>query len=498
MGINQNLILVLIGLVLVNDSSRLVVNGFGTYGFDIHHRYSDKVKGILDIDDNKMLPNMGSVDYYASMSHRDRLFHRRRLAGVEDSLVFLDGNETYQLPSLGFCMHFQIASQTEESRSQPSSDLPFEYCYDISPNQNTFEAPSLNLTMKGGDQFSVTNPFVVVPLENGGSVFCLGIAKSDNVNIIGQNFMTGYRVVFDREKNILGWKASDCYNVIDSNTLPISPQASPSGSPRMSLGPEATSKNGSPNSSPGSCDLSGVYQDKRRAGTKRKKSTGSRLTDCPFQITGKKGSDGVWVFKVKNLAHNHDPSTDMSGHQSFRRLELDDVQTVKKMSLSGIPPRQILSTLRQQNPNLPAISRTIYNLKAKFRKDDLGNRSAISLLFEELQKGGFSHDILHNPDGYITGLFIAHPLSIKLAKLFSNTFVMDCTYKTNRYNMPLLDIIGVTCFNTSFYSGFVFLEKEDKDHYVWALSVFKKILGDSNQPSVIIQQHKKVKAAVNG
>ncbi|GKC53728.1 protein FAR1-related sequence 5 [Tanacetum coccineum] len=162
------------------------------------------------------------------------------------------------------------------------------------------------------------------------------------------------------------------------------------------------------------CDLSGVYQDKRSAGTKRKKSTWSRLTDCPFQIKGKKGSDGVWIFQVKNLSHNHDPSTDMSGHPSFCRLEPDD---------------------------------------AKFRKDDLGNRSAISLLFEELEKGGFSHDILHNPEGY---------------------------------NMPLLDIIGVTCFNTSFYSGFVFLKKKDKDHYVWALSVFKKILGDSNQPSVII------------
>ncbi|GJU18779.1 hypothetical protein Tco_1146745 [Tanacetum coccineum] len=33
------------------------------------------------------------------------------------------------------------------------------------------------------------------------------------------------------------------------------------------------------------CDLSGMYQDKQRAGTKRKKSHGSRLTGCPFQIT---------------------------------------------------------------------------------------------------------------------------------------------------------------------------------------------------------------------
>ena len=62
---------------------------------------------------------------------------------------------------------------------------------------------------------------------------------------------------------------------------------------------------------------------------------------------------------------------------------------------------------------------------------------------------------------------------------------MDCTYKTNKYNMPLLDIVGVSCFNTSFYSGFVFLEKEDEASYIWALSAFKKTL-ESREPSVIM------------
>ncbi|XP_071731241.1 aspartyl protease family protein 1-like isoform X2 [Rutidosis leptorrhynchoides] len=143
-----------------------------------------------------------------------------------------------------------FASQTKETRSQPSSDLPFEYCFDVSPNQQTFEAPMLNLTMKGGDQFAVTDPIVEISLSEDGSMFCLGIVKSEDVNIIGQNFMTGYRVVFDREKNILGWKASNCYNSIESNTLPISPRGSPSSSPSMSVGPEATSKNGSPISTP--------------------------------------------------------------------------------------------------------------------------------------------------------------------------------------------------------------------------------------------------------
>ncbi|XP_008221395.1 PREDICTED: uncharacterized protein LOC103321373 [Prunus mume] len=52
--------------------------------------------------------------------------------------------------------------------------------------------------------------------------------------------------------------------------------------------------------------------------------------------------------------------------------------------------------------------------------------------------------------------------------------------------MPLLDIIGVSSFNTSFYSCFVFMQKEEEKDYVWALEMFNKILGVHNQPLVII------------
>nr|KAJ0200109.1 hypothetical protein LSAT_V11C600301060 [Lactuca sativa] len=71
----------------------------------------------------------------------------------------------------------------------------------------------------------------------------------------------------------------------------------------------------------------------------------------------------------------------------------------------------------------------------------------MNALFEELDEGGFTYDISHNAEGRISRLFIAHPLSIKLAKAFSNIFLMDCIYKTNKYNMPLLDIIGVSLFS---------------------------------------------------
>nr|GFB66906.1 protein FAR1-related sequence 5 [Tanacetum cinerariifolium] len=110
-------------------------------------------------------------------------------------------------------------------------------------------------------------------------------------------------------------------------------------------------------------------------------------------IKGKNRGDGVWVFEAIDPIHNHEPSTDMSGHSSFRRLPPEKVQSVKDMSLCGIPKRQIISSLRQETPDLPVNSRNIYNLKAKFRKDELGNRSKITPLFDELAKGGFLHDV---------------------------------------------------------------------------------------------------------
>ncbi|KAM1062536.1 hypothetical protein ACFX13_027513 [Malus domestica] len=137
-------------------------------------------------------------------------------------------------------------SVLKNSRHPKDSDIPFEYCYDISPNQ------SVNLTMKGGKQYSLLDPLVPVSNSDESTGFyCLGVVKSGDVNIIGQNFMTGYRVIFDREKMVLGWKESNCYNDEETVTFPIIPSKSPIASPR-SLNPEAASGSTNKSSIPGS------------------------------------------------------------------------------------------------------------------------------------------------------------------------------------------------------------------------------------------------------
>ncbi|KAG4988040.1 hypothetical protein GLYMA_11G080400v4 [Glycine max] len=132
---------------------------------------------------------------------------------------------------------FNSAIKLQRYSSSSSDELPFEYCYDLSSNK-TVELP-INLTMKGGDNYLVTDPIVTISGE-GVNLLCLGVLKSNNVNIIGQNFMTGYRIVFDRENMILGWRESNCY-VDELSTLAINRSNSPAISPAIAVNPEETS-----------------------------------------------------------------------------------------------------------------------------------------------------------------------------------------------------------------------------------------------------------------
>ncbi|XP_015162344.1 aspartic proteinase-like protein 1 [Solanum tuberosum] len=138
-------------------------------------------------------------------------------------------------------------SQAQELRIQPMVQVPFEYCYGLRVNQTYFQILDVNLMMKGGNQFYLFDPIITLSLPDGSTAYCLAVVKSGDVNIIGQNFMTGYQVVFDREKMVLGWKPSDCYDSKESKSktiLPINKQRPTEGSGPTSGLPEDTRENG--------------------------------------------------------------------------------------------------------------------------------------------------------------------------------------------------------------------------------------------------------------
>ena len=81
---------------------------------------------------------------------------------------------------------------------------------------------------------------------------------------------------------------------------------------------------------------------------------------------------------------------------------------------------------------------------------------------------------------YITGeisyLFFTYPKSIELFKWYYDILLLDCTYKTNRFKMPLLNIVGVNGLGDNFHVGFAFLSAEEERDYLWAIQELKTLM----------------------
>ncbi|KAF0902140.1 hypothetical protein E2562_014393 [Oryza meyeriana var. granulata] len=139
-------------------------------------------------------------------------------------------------------------SQIRERRanfSSRSGPIPFEYCYGLRDDQTVVELPVVSLTTKGGAVFPVTMPvYPILAQFTNGEIqaigYCLAVIKSDlPIDIIGQNFMTGLKVVFNRERSVLGWQKFDCYKDEkmaddDGSGGGVSPSPSPGPRPRPS------------------------------------------------------------------------------------------------------------------------------------------------------------------------------------------------------------------------------------------------------------------------
>jgi hypothetical protein len=216
----------------------------------------------------------------------------------------------------------------------------------------------------------------------------------------------------------------------------------------------------------------------------RSRETKSRMSGCPFELVAiLRKVDSLWeVIKISE-EHNHPASMDLIGHPSARRLKPEEKEIVRQLAESGVGPSQTMNVLRQEYANKFSSKREIYNELSLARKELLGDRLPVQKLLEILNDMEYKYSTLIDNNGSLSCLFFSHLKSLELCKRFGTVFIMDCTYKTNKFGMPLLNVVGVTATYHSFNAGFAFLREEKGEDYIWALDQFRKYSGVN--PTVI-------------
>ncbi|POW19717.1 hypothetical protein PSHT_04342 [Puccinia striiformis] len=238
------------------------------------------------------------------------------------------------------------------------------------------------------------------------------------------------------------------------------------------------------------CDRGGTYTGKLKNLAKRDSST--RKCECAFQVKGstsqaKGATDQSWHLVVMTGEHNHPASHCPSAHPSHRQLTKEQMEEVRKLSKSNVKTTQILLQLRQSDPETLAVNRTISNALHKIRLEDLAGQTPIAALFTLLKASNWVWEVQTSPTGAIQNLFFAHPGSVHLARIYHHVALLDATYKTNRYQLPLLHVVGQTATNKSFSIGFCFLMYENDEGYLWAVENLRKLVWKAERiPPVFI------------
>ncbi|GAU43120.1 hypothetical protein TSUD_373150 [Trifolium subterraneum] len=172
------------------------------------------------------------------------------------------------------------------------------------------------------------------------------------------------------------------------------------------------------------CERSGKYVPPKKK--LKAESTGTRKCGCPFRLRGYYAKETkLWHMTVVNGIHNHEFDTELEGHLVAGRLK----------------PKETL------------------------------------LYRSHVDEGG----------EYLQDIFFAHPRSLSLLNSFPTVLVMDSTYKTNKYNMPLFEIVGFTSTEMTYNVCFAWLTNEKEDNFIWALQQLRSLVrNEDSLPKVIL------------
>jgi MULE transposase domain len=125
-----------------------------------------------------------------------------------------------------------------------------------------------------------------------------------------------------------------------------------------------------------------------------------------------------------------------------------------------------MSALRQENPNICLVSHNIYNARKRQKQSALGGNTPAQALVKALELSSYYHRIKTDESGCLTHIFFAHPKSLLQLQSYPDVLLMDCTYKTNRFKIPFLTIVGSTNLNTTFFVAFILLLEEVVEDYM--------------------------------
>lgn len=228
------------------------------------------------------------------------------------------------------------------------------------------------------------------------------------------------------------------------------------------------------------CNRGGQYRP--NTGPSRQRQTSTCKIGCKWSMTGR--IDGpVWELRVKHSEHDykddqgrlvvHAPEGDSrsSSLKRIRQLSPADTSYIEEQFYANVQPFKIMTLLNcrftKANEQCPIIKRDLYNLRQEYLQRQISSGTAIQTLADRLEQDSrFEYRMKKDDSNRLTHLLFIKKSCLELFKQHHDIILLDCTYKTNRYRMPLLNMAFVTNLHTTVNLGFGFMIRERESDYM--------------------------------
>ena len=188
-------------------------------------------------------------------------------------------------------------------------------------------------------------------------------------------------------------------------------------------------------------------------------------------------------WEVKTVSnedeHNHPLDKAPIFYHQHRKITTPVKQQITSMSSNAIKPQKIFQELINHDDEPIMKKKDLYNFRAMIYEEDKHGR--FSRIFEYLIDNNYV--TRYKPNATKTkldALFMTHGASIPKARRFNEIIVLDATYKTNKNDMPLLNVVGISHLGSSklqnvlIASAFIINEKEES--YNWVPKTMRNII----------------------
>ncbi|XP_074378430.1 protein FAR1-RELATED SEQUENCE 5-like [Apium graveolens] len=205
-----------------------------------------------------------------------------------------------------------------------------------------------------------------------------------------------------------------------------------------------------------------------------------------------------WQISSVDLEHNHKLVSPEKVQFFQRSLNIDPMtrSLIELFNKSGIETSKVMEFLSETNggvENLGFSNQDVCNVIRDIRRRvfDSGDSECGLLLLRELQEnsfGNFFYRVDVDDENRVRGLLWVDPRSMNTYKNFGDVVTFDSTYRTNRYCMPFIPIMGVNHHYQNILFGFALVRDETEASYKWVLRTWLEAVDNKPPRTIIIDQ----------